>query len=310
MALQRKRGAPAETKPAKRPNTGRISRDKAEEPAQKLEEVQGLAARRDEMTNDEWITELVPVDAQKAITRKPCTDEYDPPTASHHRGLAHICWQYLASFSPSFGNFWSIELPFQAGIWPYALTRLNHLLMRCHDLINSYRLGIPEVRRLKHDHVTHDVDRKGRGIAATDVTLARLVVVELISLEFGLWLVSLWSDNAEVIATRFFSRRGSFNADFGRMDIEWGVVGAQATQHTWSDLPLNKLFADMEPGDFNGLRLRTQQRHNSICCESIEWEEPGVTTAPGTPQSEFFEGRQGIEGIEDLLHRVQQMKSR
>ncbi|TGJ78483.1 hypothetical protein E0Z10_g10279 [Xylaria hypoxylon] len=240
-----------------------------------------------------WISEyehgLIPLDDRNKIREKPSIDIFDDQ-------FLHI----IELWHGTLGNTSLLEnedSPISSH-WPYALTGLNQLIMKCHDRIYRYRMHCPKVYRRESDHSTpffHDtgrgvIDDMARGVIETDVALSRVVIVELLSANFGDWLDS--NLGGRVALANFSKRRASFNVDYITMDLDWAIAGSDdVVTHAWAKLPIHMLFLDADP-ELLCIRFLQQKQRKELLKSSGAWGSNRYTLTPVDFRSERIEARE------------------
>ncbi|RWA13915.1 hypothetical protein EKO27_g1178 [Xylaria grammica] len=224
--------------------------------------IMGLCRRQKGVSISEWEHQLIPLDLGIKIRENPCIDNFDAQFL-----LVIEAWHIILRDVTVLENDDSPA----SGYWPYALTRLNHLIMRCHDRIYRYYMLDPGVYRSDPDHSTTSVDDigqgsiddRGRGVIETDIALARMVVVEFLSVRFGAWLDGISKGEGE--NAHFSKRRASFNVDFTTMDLEWATANIDGSlEHVWAKLPIQMLFPEADLKHCSGSSLQKKQQEEPM----------------------------------------------
>lgn len=207
------------------------------------------------MTCEKWESKVISWEDRKIIREQPCIDKFDAALLILAESW-HIILNKLTSLESGDGS--------TDGYWPFAMTCLNYLVVRCHTIIYRYYMCFPGARRSEGGtHETRAMDTMGRGVPESDIAAARLMTVELACVNFGLWLEKF--DDCD--ADKFRSRRSSFNVNFVLMDIEWATLDSEGDfQHVWARLSLDRLFPTAKacPNEFRGQALQKKQRSKPL----------------------------------------------
>ncbi|KAI1191806.1 hypothetical protein F5B17DRAFT_381104 [Nemania serpens] len=222
--------------------------------AESVPDIPKICQGRCEKTAHAWETNIISEPDREAIRQRPCIHKFDAFLLI----LIESWFMVTNKLAPLESGDASTD-----GYWPYAMTTVNHLVMRCHNIIYRHYMCFPRFRRYDGIHVTRSVDSTGRGVPESDIAVARLAIVELASVNFGPWLEKF--EDGDVV--KFRDRLTSFNVSFKTMDIEWVFVDDNGDfQHLWAGLPLGRLFptAKVSPEEFSGQALQKKQRSKPL----------------------------------------------
>ncbi|KAI1431766.1 hypothetical protein GGR50DRAFT_697682 [Xylaria sp. CBS 124048] len=179
----------------------------------------------------QWETELLPFEIRGQVRGNPCDHRFDNEYLTIIQDWSVSLGQLL-QFRDAVGSLTQCQ--------PFELDCLAFTTTACFNLIHQYfllghnngpRENIP-------DHPTMYRDSVGRGVPRTDVAMARLVITELLCMDFGGWLESL----QQIIRKGQGKMYCTFRADFVDMKLECVTVDEIRPCQVWSSLPIFMLF--------------------------------------------------------------------
>ncbi|KAJ8127436.1 hypothetical protein O1611_g6201 [Lasiodiplodia mahajangana] len=204
-----------------------------------------LCKRRWEMNSYDWELEVLPRAAIGEISKTPSINSYD----SQLLLIAENWIRWLQLFS-------SLEVgePSPEDPKPFALTRLNHLITRCHNLIYEHYTNYSRNSRSQEKPPLYPETRKA---IETDVDLARSLMSKLAIWSFGAWLACINHRNV-------FSDCGKpdlYNVDFDKMEVEYVFfIDKGEAERSVIHNGIGMLFPGAQSGEFCVHRMRHDNR--------------------------------------------------